>query len=46
MLVEAVLSKDFPLVQGIVVMTTSAYIIINLLIDILYGIIDPRIARQ
>ena len=45
MLVEGVLSKDFPLVQGIVVMTTSAYILINLLIDILYGIIDPRIAR-
>jgi len=45
MLVNAVLTKDYPLVQGIVVMTTAAYIAINLLIDLLYGLIDPRISR-
>jgi peptide/nickel transport system permease protein/oligopeptide transport system permease protein len=46
MLVDAVLSKDYPLVQGIVVLTTGAYIVINLAIDLLYGLIDPRISRQ
>jgi ABC-type dipeptide/oligopeptide/nickel transport system permease component len=46
MLVDAVLSKDYPLVQGIVVLTTGAYIAINLAIDLLYGLIDPRISRQ
>ncbi len=46
LLVDGVLSKDFPLVQGVVVVTTAAYIIINLLIDLLYGLIDPRISRQ
>ena len=45
MLVEAVLSKDYPLVQGIVVVLTGAYIVVNLLTDILSGWLDPRIAR-
>ncbi len=43
MLVEGVLNKDMPLVQALVVYTTAAYLIINLLVDILYGLIDPRI---
>ena len=43
LLVLAVLEKDFPLVQGIVVLTTTAYVAINLVIDIAYGIIDPRV---
>jgi ABC-type dipeptide/oligopeptide/nickel transport system permease component len=45
LLVEGVLSKDYPLVQGVVTMTTAGYIVINLLIDLLYGLIDPRISR-
>ena len=43
MLVEAVLNKDLPLVQALVVYTTAAYVIINLIIDLLYGLIDPRV---
>jgi ABC-type dipeptide/oligopeptide/nickel transport system permease component len=43
LLVLAVLEKDFPVVQGVVVLTTAAYVVINLLIDIAYGIIDPRV---
>jgi ABC-type dipeptide/oligopeptide/nickel transport system permease component len=43
LLVLAVLEKDLPLVQGIVVLTTAAYVLINLAIDIAYGIIDPRV---
>ena len=43
MLVEAVLTKDMPLVQALVVYTTAAYLLVNLLVDILYGVIDPRI---
>ena len=45
MLVEAVLTKDYPVVQGIVVVLTGAYIAVNLGIDLLYGVIDPRIGR-
>ncbi len=43
LLVQAVLEKDFPVVQGVVVLTTAAYVLINLLIDVAYGIIDPRV---
>jgi len=43
LLVQAVLEKDFPVVQGIVVLTTGVYVLINVLIDIAYGIIDPRV---
>ena len=43
LLVLAVLEKDFPVVQGVVVLTTAAYVLINVLIDIAYGIIDPRV---
>jgi ABC-type dipeptide/oligopeptide/nickel transport system permease component len=43
LLVTSVLNKDFPMVQALVVYTTSAYIILNLIIDVLYSVIDPRI---
>lgn len=43
LLVQAVLEKDFPVVQGIVVLTTGVYVLVNVLIDIAYGIIDPRV---
>jgi ABC-type dipeptide/oligopeptide/nickel transport system permease component len=43
LLVQAVLDKDFPVVQGVVVLTTAAYVLINVLIDIAYGMIDPRV---
>jgi peptide/nickel transport system permease protein len=40
-----VLNKDFPLVQGIVVLTTAAFVLVNLAIDIAYSLIDPRVAH-
>jgi ABC-type dipeptide/oligopeptide/nickel transport system permease component len=43
LLVLAVLEKDFPVVQGVVVLTTATYVLINLVIDIAYGLIDPRV---
>lgn len=46
LLVISVLNKDVPMVQGIVVYTTGAFIILNLLVDILYGLIDPRIRES
>ena len=44
MLVDAVLNKDLPLVQALVVYTTAVYVIVNLIVDLLYGWIDPRVA--
>ncbi|MET0429839.1 MAG: ABC transporter permease [Microvirga sp.] len=43
MLVESVLNKDLPLVQALVVYTTAAYVLVNLVVDLLYGLIDPRV---
>ncbi len=45
MLVTAVLDKDYPLVQGITVWTTAACIAVNLVIDVLYTVLDPRTRR-
>jgi peptide/nickel transport system permease protein len=41
--VTAILSKDFPLVQGIVLVAAVVYVTINLLIDLSYAMLDPRI---
>lgn len=46
LLIDAVLTKDIPLVQGLVVYTTSAYILINLGLEMLYGLVDPRIRAR
>nr|WP_288826377.1 nickel ABC transporter permease [uncultured Clostridium sp.] len=40
--VSAVAARDYPLIQGYVLWTALIYMIINLAIDILYGILDPR----
>ena len=43
MTVEAVLNRDFPVIQGLVMMFTLAYVLINLMVDISYLFLDPRI---
>jgi ABC-type dipeptide/oligopeptide/nickel transport system permease component len=45
MLVRAVLEKDYPVVEGITVLSTAAYVVVNGVIDILYGALDPRTGR-
>lgn len=46
MLVDAVLAKDAPLMQALVVYTTAAYVVINVIVDLLYGVIDPRVRQE
>ncbi len=46
MLVDAVLTKDMPLVQALIVYKTAAYVIINVIIDLIYGLIDPRVRME
>ncbi len=41
--VDAILSRDFPLVQGTVLFGATAYVLVNLSIDVLYTLVDPRI---
>ncbi len=40
---SAVMSRDIPLVQGCVLYTALVYVFINLLIDLIYGLLDPRV---
>jgi len=46
LLVDAILWKDFPIVQGTVLVIALMYISINLLTDVAYAIIDPRIRYE
>lgn len=43
---QAAFSRDFPVVQALVVIFVVAFVIINLLVDILYAFLDPRIRFQ
>ena len=43
LVVAAILKRDYPIIQGLILMFSFVYIIINLVIDILYTILDPRI---
>ncbi len=41
--VQAISQRDFPLVQGIIVVVATTYVLVNLLIDVSYRLVDPRI---
>ncbi len=43
LVVDAVFARDYPLVQGVVLLIALAYIGTNLLVDLVYGFLDPRI---
>lgn len=46
LLVNAILNKDFPLIQAGILLSALLYLSINLVVDILYGFIDPRIRYE
>ena len=43
LLVEAIMKRDIPIIQGCTVYIASVFVIANLLIDLMYGMVDPRI---
>lgn len=43
LIVEAVFSRDYPVVQGGVLVAAAAFALVNLLVDLLYGFLDPRV---
>jgi peptide/nickel transport system permease protein len=42
-MVNGVARRDFPIIQGVVLLTTVSYVFINLCVDLAYGYMDPRI---
>lgn len=43
LIVEAVFTRDYPLVQGVILVTATAYVAINFLVDFSYTLLNPRI---
>jgi peptide/nickel transport system permease protein len=46
LVVDAVFARDYPLVQGVVLLIAVGFIVSNLVVDVLYGWIDPRIRAR
>lgn len=45
-MVDAILTRDYPIVQGSILVVASSFVIINILVDIVYKIVDPRIKYE
>ena len=43
LVVQSVLNRDYPVIQGTLLVVSGVYVVINLIIDILYAVIDPRV---
>ena len=41
--IDAIVRRDYPLIQGLVVVFSFVYVLVNLLVDVIYTVIDPRI---
>src|SRR5205807_4698301 len=41
--VDAIVRRDYPVVQGVILVVSGAYVLINLVVDLLYVVLDPRI---
>jgi len=41
--VDAVLARDYPVIQAMILLTSGVYVLVNLLVDIAYTLLDPRI---
>ncbi len=40
---DAILRRDYPVIQGVVLLFSFTYVLVNLAIDLFYTILDPRI---
>jgi peptide/nickel transport system permease protein len=45
LVVEAIVWKDLPVVQGVVLLISTTYVVINLLVDVVSLVLDPRLRR-
>jgi peptide/nickel transport system permease protein len=43
--VGAILRRDYPVIQGVVLVFAAVYVLINLAVDLSYGLLDPRVRR-
>ena len=45
LMVDSILSRDYPIVQAVVLLITAAVVLANLMVDVAYGVLDPRIRK-
>jgi len=45
-LIDAIIDRDYPVVQGLVLLSAVIYAVANLLVDVLYTYIDPRVRLE
>ncbi|HWK47673.1 MAG TPA: ABC transporter permease [Stellaceae bacterium] len=43
LIVDAILRRDYPVIQGVVLLFSLTYVVVNLVVDLLYTVLDPRI---
>jgi peptide/nickel transport system permease protein len=43
--VDAILRRDYPIIQGVILLFSAAYVLVNLAVDISYTLLDPRLRR-
>jgi len=41
--VDAILRRDYPIIQGVILLFSAAYVLVNLAVDISYTFLDPRV---
>ena len=41
--VDAIVRRDYPVIQGVILIVSGVYVALNLLVDVLYVVLDPRI---
>ena len=41
--IDAVMQRDYPVIQGVILVVAGVYVLVNLLIDLTYSLLDPRI---
>ena len=40
---EAIANRDYPVVQGVTLVTATIFVLVSLLVDVLYAVLDPRL---
>lgn len=46
LLINSVSRRDYPILQGVILITAMIYIVANLIVDLLYGVLDPRVSYE
>ena len=46
LVVQSILRRDYPVIQGIILVIVVLYLVINLIVDLSYRLLDPRVELQ